>query len=240
MKIDRLALVAVLLTGVGQASADIVLSTLMSNPVNAFVGAGPSREPNSTGEFYSGGQTFVASAGATTLSRFSLVVQHQDFIPPGSPWGAEVPALVRGAVMMFSGNTAVGDSPLFLSDIVTVPINGFAPQLLTFETGNLPVTAGTQYGVFITRIGVGQTGLYRLHLPMSNLSVTATPPTYASGSWSAAPSFAAASGATWSHHVLSGALDAQFEARFNDVPEPHAAWMMMVLGISLRTRMGRH
>ncbi len=226
MKVPILLVVVAMLSA-SAARAEIVLSTLIPNPNTAFFGAGPSREPNPQQDFYSGGQTFIAPDGATTLHSFSIVVQHQDFLPPGSPWGTEAPAQVRGAVMQFNGNTAVGDVPLFLSSIVTIPINGFATQKLTFDTGNLPVTAGTQYGVFITKIDINQAGLYRILLPISTLSVTATPATNARAAFSNATSFAEASGDVWTHFAPNSAADTQFEARFN-VPEPSTALISVV------------
>ncbi len=224
------------LLGAGSRSAsaaEIVVSTLNAAPT-PFLFVGPSREPVGGGsggsmpDFYSGGQSLTAPAGATTLNEFSIVVQHQDFIPVGSPHGSEGIARVRGAVMEFAGSTAVGDTPLFLGPVIEIAPSGFVPQLITVDTGNLPVTAGTQYGLFLTQIDANAVGLFRLLTPLVGNLVGGTSILSDRAIATDAPSFAESSGDVWSHFVLGADIDTRFEARFNVVPEPSTVLAVIV------------
>jgi hypothetical protein len=215
------------------AYADIVISTLGNTP-NGFEGAGPAIDPGRV-LFTSGGQSLTAPTGAVTLDQFSLRVRHVDFIPPGSPHGQEAHALVRGAVMAFAGNTAVGDAPLFLSDPMEVAVNGFAAQTLTFDTGGLAVTAGTQYVLFISIVGTDQgQSLFRLQMPLVANAVGGNSGFDDRAAWSDARSFADLSGDIWGNFALDFRADTMFEARFN-VPSPATAGLVL-LAVTLAPR----
>jgi len=222
---------------VANANGEIVISTLNATPT-AFVGGGIGLEPGPRVNLYSMGQSLTAPVGATTLHEFSFIVAHQDFIPPGSPWGLEVPLSVRGVVMQFAGSTAVG-APLFISDVFSVPLGSFTNQLVTVETGDLPVTQGQQYGLILSIIGVTQSGYNRVLLPLAGNLVggpggASTDRVIASN----ASTFTAAAGSTWISHAAGASIDTLFEARFNVIPAMPTA-LMGLLGICAGTRRRR-
>ena len=116
--------------------------------------------------------------------------------------------------MQFAGSTAVG-SPLYISDVFTVPLNNFAFQVVTVDTNNLPVVAGMQYGLLLSIIDVAQTGYNRVHVPVVGNLVGGSGLSSDRVLASNASSFSAAAGGAWPGHVLGASLDTIFEARFN-------------------------
>lgn len=144
----RAALVAIgmCLASVSAASATTNVVDTRDDTVVTFISA--FGVPNTT----TYGQTIIAPAGAQTLTSFTFRLENLPFT-----------VFTRAEVYAWDGTKATG-AELFGSSLRTT--TGTTLQDLTFDTGGTPVTAGSQYVLFLSAAkefesSVGGSGRFR-------------------------------------------------------------------------------
>jgi hypothetical protein len=207
------ALLALLCGGLGQAKAGIVIDT---TPNWSGQGITPFGEPNAAF-----GQTF--NAPASILSSFVLLVEYAGVSSPPPPLN------FKAYVMAWGGSKATGPV-LYESNLQTLqPDTG---AFLTFETGGIALTVGSEYVAFLD-----VPDQYYFVLAQAILGyVPAYIPSYAGGTavfFGGGPGFGLLSTEDW----INPGGDLAFRADFTNVPEPASLTMlsMGILGLSAYT-----